>query len=168
MEIIPVLALVSAHPDHSVNLSQQWTLCAKCLFVANMEWMQKNSAKSVILPHKQNKQCFWQKIFFFPAHCVFFSMSSLQTHERRHWWASNVTQTLFECEERRKNQNQIIPAQGRKMFAVLASYNASFMSVRWVEWVSRLLVLKLIYRFLDLVQLQRRHREWIVFCRNES
>lgn len=57
-----------------------------------------------IATQAQNKQCSWQKKKKnFPAHCGSFSMSSLQTHEHRHWWASNVIQTHLEmCEERIK------------------------------------------------------------------
>lgn len=66
--------------------------------------MQRNSAKVCdIATQTQNKQCSWQESFLFPAHCGSFSMSSLQTHERRHWWVSNVTQThLGKCERKRR------------------------------------------------------------------
>ena len=94
---------------------------------------QKNSAKSVILPHKHRINNVSGRKASFSQHTVgLFSMSSLQTHERRHWWASNVTQTHSEdCEEKKKNQNTSTRKE-RKMYAVFSqSHNASFMSVRW-------------------------------------
>lgn len=92
---------------------------------------QKNSAKSVILPHKHRINNVSGRKASFSQHTVgLFSMSSLQTHERRHWWASNVTQThLEDCEEKKKNQNTAQEKKNVRCF--LAIYNASFMSVRW-------------------------------------
>lgn len=131
----------------------------------------KNSAKSVILPHKHRiNNVPGRKSFFFPAHCGSFSMSSLQTHERRHWWASNVTQTHLEkCEERRKIKTKIT-AQERKINAAFlqVTMHLSCLSDGLVgEWISidLLLVPKLIYCFLGLVQLQSSyiHEEWMLY-----
>lgn len=100
-----------------------------------MEQMQKNSAKSVILPHKHRiNNVPGRKISFFPAHCGSFSMSSLQTHERRHWWASNVIQThLGMCEERIKIKSH---SAGKKNMHFFFLQVTMHLSCLWVsEWV---------------------------------
>lgn len=104
-------------------------------------WGKRIRAESAILPHKrQNKQCSWQKSFLFPAHRGSFSMSSLQTHKHRRWWASNVTRThLPKCEERRriktkKNQSNH-GAKEKKDHCFCSSCNASFNVCLMLWWM---------------------------------
>lgn len=106
-------------------------MCICCQYGTNAG----ESAKSVILPHKHRINDVPGRKDSVSQHTAgLFSMSSLQTHERRHWWASNVTQTHLEkCEEKKKKKSKPKSQhKERKMCAVfLPSYNASFMSTRW-------------------------------------
>lgn len=128
---MPDSALVAAHPKTSgwiCDLKKQHRFVCE---MSNVEQMKKNRAESVIwLTQNQNKQCSWQKSFPFPAHCGPFSMSSLQTHKCRHWWASNATQTHL---EKCKGKREKVKRSRRKMYSIccfLASYNAELCDSR--------------------------------------
>lgn len=117
----------------------EWVRRAKC---CRCRKNGRNAGESCtvwdITTQTQNKQCSWHKKFLLPSTLwVFFSMSSLQTHERRHCWVSSVTQTHFgevwgENEKSSKSRRK----KEKYTRSPLASYNASFMSARrFVEWV---------------------------------
>lgn len=116
----------------------EWILCAKCLLVANMGQMQKSSAKSVILPHKHRINNVPGRKGSFSQHTVgLFPWAHCKPTNADDWWASNVTQTHLEevwGKEEKKIKNN--SARKKNVRCFLASYNASFMSMRWfVEWV---------------------------------
>lgn len=94
--------------------------------MSDVEQMKKNRVCD-IAAQNQNKQCFWQKVFPFPAHCGPFSMSSLQTHKCRHWWDSNATQTHLEkCNGKRKKDERTEEEKYTLQCFFFASYNAAF------------------------------------------
>lgn len=89
-----------------------------------------------IATQAQNKQCSWQKKknHFFPAHCGSFSMSSLQTHEHRHWWASNVIQTHLEmCEERIKIKSHSAGKKNMHFFCFFLQVTMHLSCLRFSE-----------------------------------
>lgn len=103
-----------------------------------MEQMQRDSTKSVILPHKHRINNVPGRKASFSQHTVgLFSMSSLQTHERRHWWASNVTQTHLEkCERKRRKIETKITEKYKLFSCKLQCIFHVWQMVLESEWIS--------------------------------
>lgn len=106
--------------------------------IAKMEQMQKNSEKSVILPHKH-------KVNNVPGRKAFFSQHSLGLFPWAHckptnadtggppMWHKHICRSVRR-EERNPNQNH--SARKKNIHCFLTSYNASLISVWWLwKWM---------------------------------